>query len=97
MPHQPRLDWQMWFVTLHPRQLPWFGNFLQALLDNSPAVRALLANDPFPDTAPRFIRVDAYRYEFTNSEKREEAGNWWKRTALGPFMPLPWIERRDND
>jgi len=95
IPYQPRLDWQMWFVTLSPRHLPWFGAFLEALLDNSPAVTALLANNPFPDAPPRYIRVDAYLYHFTDFEERRETGNWWKRTALGPFTPLPWIERRE--
>ncbi len=96
IPHQPRLDWQMWFVTLHPRHLPWFGSFLEALLRNSPDVKDLLANDPFPNVAPRHIRVNAYRYEFTNFEERRQTGNWWKRTALGPFTPLPGMERKDE-
>jgi Lipase maturation factor len=96
IPYQPRLDWQMWFVTLHPRHLDWFGRFLEALLSNSREVKALLANDPFPNAAPRFIRVNAYRYEFTNFEERRSTGNWWKRTALGVFTPLPGIEQRSD-
>jgi hypothetical protein len=96
IPHQPRIDWQMWFVTLHQRHLPWFEHFLEALLDNSPSVKSLLANDPFPDTAPRYLRVDAYRYQFTGFEERNKTGNWWKRTALGPFAPLPWMERQSQ-
>jgi hypothetical protein len=93
IPHQPRLDWQMWFVTLHPHHLPWFGSFLEALLDNSPEVSGLLAHNPFPDAPPRYLRVDAYQYNFTTASERERTGNWWKRTALGPFTPLPWMER----
>ncbi len=93
IPHQPRLDWQMWFVTLHPRHLPWFGSFLEALLDNSPAVNKLLAYNPFPDAPPRYLRVEAYQYNFTNHSERERTGHWWKRTALGSFTPLPWMER----
>ncbi|MGB5441634.1 MAG: lipase maturation factor family protein [Gammaproteobacteria bacterium] len=93
IPHQPRLDWQMWFVTLHPRHLPWFGYFLEALLQNSPSVSALLAHNPFADNPPRYIRVDAWQYNFTNFEERAASGNWWKRTLLGPFTPLPGIER----
>ena len=96
MPFQPRLDWQMWFVTLHPRHLPWFEEFLFALLDNSPTVSALLEHNPFPDTAPRYIRVLAYRYTFTDPEQRAQSGNWWQREALGPFMPLPWVERNNK-
>jgi hypothetical protein len=95
MPHQPRLDWQMWFVTLHSKHLPWFEEFLYALLDNSPHVKALLANDPFPDEAPRYIRVDAYKYTFTTPEQREQTGNWWNRELQGPFLPLPGVMRME--
>jgi hypothetical protein len=93
MPHQPRLDWQMWFVPLHPKHLPWFEEFLYALLQNSPDVTALLAHDPFPDQAPRYIKVDAYRYTFTTPEQREQTGRWWNSEALGPFLPLPGVQR----
>ena len=93
IPHQPRLDWQMWFVTLHPRHVPWFGEFLMALLDNAPAATALLQHNPFADSPPRYIRVDAYRYHFTNRKERQQTGNWWRREALGPFTPLPWAEK----
>jgi hypothetical protein len=93
LPFQPRLDWQMWFVTLNRSHLPWFRNFLQALLENSPTVTALLHHNPFPDQAPRYIRVDAYQYSFSSVERRSETGQWWQRETLGSFSPLPWIER----
>src|SRR5271163_3827918 len=39
MPHQPRLDWQMWFAALGSAQdNPWMSVFLQRLLQNSPQV-----------------------------------------------------------
>jgi len=95
IPHQPRIDWQMWFVTLHPRHVPWFGYFLEALLLNSPTVTALLQHNPFPDEPPRFIRVEAWEYHFTDSEQRARSGNWWQREALGPFSPLPGMARRE--
>jgi hypothetical protein len=96
IPHQPRLDWQMWFVTLHPRHMPWFEDFLVALLNNSPAVTELLQHNPFVDGPPRYIRVEAYRYNFTNSAEREQTGNWWRREALGPFTPLPWVAQPNS-
>src|SRR5262245_63506302 len=35
IPHQPRLDWQMWFAALEdPRRLVWFSRFLERLLQN---------------------------------------------------------------
>lgn len=32
-PHQPRLDWQMWFAALGPHtQSPWFSSLVRRLL-----------------------------------------------------------------
>jgi hypothetical protein len=93
IPFQPRLDWQMWFVTLGPVHLPWFHSFLLALLENSPPVVALLKNNPFPDESPRYIRVYAYRYRFTDWEERQRTGQWWHREYLGLFDPMPGVER----
>ena len=97
MPYQPRLDWQMWFVPLHSKHLPWFEEFLYALLDNSPDAVELLEHNPFPDKPPRFIHVDAYKYTFTTPEQREQSGNWWNREALGPFLPLTGVMRTEQD
>jgi hypothetical protein len=94
IPRQPRLDWQMWFVPLHPKYMPWFESFLYALLDNSPTVTALLRDNPFPDEAPHYIRVLAWQYHFTDAEERAATGNWWRREYLGPFRPLPWVYRQ---
>ena len=97
IPHQPRLDWQMWFVTLHPRHVPWFGYFLEALLENSPTVTSLLQYNPFAEEPPRFIRVVAWQYHFTDRAEREQTGNWWRREFLGPFTPLPGMTRRERE
>jgi hypothetical protein len=83
----------MWFVTLHPKYMPWFESFLYALLENSPTVTALLRDNPFPDEAPRYIRVLAWDYHFTNAAERAATGNWWRREYLGPFRPLPGVSR----
>jgi len=93
IPHQPRLDWLMWFVPMGPPFLPWFENFLYQLLDNSPDVTSLLADNPFAEQGPRTVRVNVYRYRFTTPETREQNGQWWEREYLGPFFPLPWLER----
>ncbi len=89
LPHHPRLDWMMWFVPFHPRFLPWFDAFLIALLDNKADVTALLESNPFSEQPPNYLRVQAWRYQFTTPAERAERGNWWKRTYLGPFEPLP--------
>jgi hypothetical protein len=96
VPHHPRVDWLMWFVTSHPLFLPWFENFLQRLLDNSPAVLALMDANPFREGGPRYLRVSAWRYRFTTPEERAETGQWWHRDYLGPFTPLPWLQRESG-
>jgi hypothetical protein len=97
MPHQPRLDWQMWFVTLSSKHLPWFEEFLYTLLLESHDVDPLLQHNPFPEQPPRFIRVDAYHYTFTTPEQRAQTGHWWQREALGPFLPMPGVMRTSED
>src|SRR5439155_421489 len=43
-PHQPRLDWQMWFAALEScEENPWLVSFLGRLLQGEPAVLRLLA------------------------------------------------------
>ena len=94
IPHQPRLDWMVWFVPINEVFVGWFENFLAALLDNSPQVTGLLEHNPFPQTPPIAIRVQAFEYRFTNFEEREISGHWWTRRYLGPFEPLPGIYRQ---
>ena len=96
IPRQPRLDWMVWFVPLHPRHLPWFDAFLRSLLENSPHVTALLKHNPFADQAPNYIRVHAWHYRFTSPQQRDENGNWWQRQYLGLFAPLPEIHKIDQ-
>jgi hypothetical protein len=53
----------------------------------------LLAGTPFGEQSPRMLRVDVYRYRFTTAEERARTGDWWQREYLGPFRPLPFVER----
>jgi predicted DCC family thiol-disulfide oxidoreductase YuxK len=88
-PHQPRVDWQMWFAALGRfEENPWFAAFLQKLLEGSPAVERLLEKNPFPDRPPRYIRAVAYDYRFTDGVERRRSGAWWTRRALGPYGPV---------
>jgi hypothetical protein len=87
-PHQPRLDWQMWFAALsNYERNPWFVQLVLRLLDGEPDVLALFEVDPFPDAPPRFVRARLYEYRFTSWEERRETGDWWKRSALGDYLP----------
>jgi len=85
-PHQPRLDWQMWFAALGSyAQNPWFSNFILRLLEGSPDVLQLLAHNPFPANPPKFIRAVYYDYHFTDSMT---SSDWWTRDVLGLYMPV---------
>jgi hypothetical protein len=85
-PHQPRLDWQMWFAALGSyEQNLWFGRFLARLLEGSPEVLALLERNPFPDSPPQFVRAILYDYHFTDYAQRSADGRWWRRRELRPY------------
>jgi lipase maturation factor 1 len=85
-PHQPRLDWQMWFAALgYPPG--WFPRLLQRLLEGSPEVLALVGHNPFPARPPRFVRALLYHYEMTDLRTHQQTGDWWARTRLGVYFP----------
>lgn len=86
-PHQPRLDWQMWFAALgRPEQNPWMSALCEDLLTNNPAVTGLLAHNPFPDAPPRYLRAVRYEYRFTTREERRATGNTWERMPLDYYI-----------
>ena len=88
-PHQPRLDWQMWFAALgNYQQNRWFVNFMIRLLEGSPEVAALLKTNPFPNAPPRYIRALAYDYHFTDFASRRKTGDWWRRELKGSYFPI---------
>lgn len=87
-PHQPRLDWQMWFAALSRHQEQrWFSSFCLRLLEGRPEVLRLLAHNPFPEGPPRFIRAAIYEYQFTNFEEKARTQQWWNSRRIGLYMP----------
>jgi hypothetical protein len=83
-PHQPRLDWQMWFAALGNYQSNrWFVSFMLRLLQGEPSVVRLLRYNPFPNGPPKYIRARAYQYHFT---KFGQPG-WWTREEHGLYFP----------
>src|SRR5438067_2879035 len=87
-PHQPRLDWQMWFAALEtPQENRWLIALVFRLLQGSRDVSGLLSRNPFPDKPPRYIRAMFYRYRFTTVDERHQIGAWWKREELREYLP----------
>jgi hypothetical protein len=87
-PHQPRLDWQLWFAALgSPAQNRWVIALCEHLLRGTPDVLSLLATNPFPAAPPRFIRVVRYEYHFTDHRTRDATGQWWQRSPMDFYVP----------
>ena len=90
-PHQPRLDWQMWFAALgdyRQRRNRWLVSLERRLLEGSPDVLSLLEKNPFPGKPPQFIRAELYEYHFSDWETRREEGVWWTRERLRAYTPV---------
>lgn len=91
--HMPRLDWQMWFAALGDlRRNPWLANLARRLLEGAPEVEALLAENPFPDKPPLYVRAVVHDYRFTTPEERVATGTWWKATYAGIYLPPVRLE-----
>jgi predicted DCC family thiol-disulfide oxidoreductase YuxK len=96
IPHQPRLDWQMWFAALEdPGRLRWFPHFLQRVLENEPTVLALLQRNPFPDKRPLYVRAAFYDYTYADRAQKAK-GYWWKRRLLGLYYPAVHLKSGDG-
>jgi len=86
-PHQPRLDWQLWFAALGaPQHNPWVYSLCEHLLRGTPEVLALVAHNPFSEKPPRHIRIVRYEYHFTDAAARAATGQWWRRTPLDFYL-----------
>jgi predicted DCC family thiol-disulfide oxidoreductase YuxK len=87
-PHQPRVDWQLWFAALSDyRREGWFQAMMGHLMEGSDAVEALFSVNPFPDEPPIAMRAKMYRYRFTTPEERAQSGDWWVREYRGMYLP----------
>ncbi|MFQ5482015.1 MAG: lipase maturation factor family protein [Nitrospinaceae bacterium] len=94
-PHQPRLDWQMWFAALGDfRRNAWVLRLMNRLLEGAPEVENLFDHNPFPDQPPKYMRALVYDYKFTAAATREKTGAWWEREYRGqyaPYLKLPHV------
>ena len=65
-PHQPRLDWQMWFAALGQlNRNPWFIHLIKKLLDGCEPVWDLLGDPLGRERKVQRIRAKLYHYDFT--------------------------------
>ena len=88
-PHQPRVDWQMWFAALGRfEEERWFQSMCLRILEGDAAILRLLERDPFHGRAPRFLRAVFNRYRFTSRAAADRDGAWWARERLGEYRPV---------
>jgi predicted DCC family thiol-disulfide oxidoreductase YuxK len=88
IPHQPRLDWQMWFAALGTvRDNPWTVGLMWCLLKGSPPVLALLDSNPFAGGPPKYVRAQRYDYRFADRRTLLKTGEWWVRWPMGLYFP----------
>ncbi|NXT27982.1 LMF2 factor, partial [Syrrhaptes paradoxus] len=93
VPHQPRLDWQMWFAALGPHtSSPWFASFVHRLLQGKEDVIRLVQVEgsryPFSARPPVYLRAHLYKYWFTGSAEGSDVPTpWWRRQRVQEFFP----------
>ncbi|MFF2650140.1 lipase maturation factor family protein [Streptomyces sp. NPDC058045] len=93
-PYHLRLDWLMWFAALSPAYAaPWFGAFVERLLEGDRDTLRLLRHSPFPpEHPPRYVRARLYRYRFTTPAELRTTGDCWHRTYVREYLPPTRLE-----
>jgi Lipase maturation factor len=87
-PYHLRLDWLMWFAAISPHYAQqWLGPFVVRLLRNDAPTLRLLRHNPFPESPPRYVRAQLYRYRFTTARELLRDRAWWHRTLVGEYLP----------
>ncbi|XP_069177985.1 lipase maturation factor 2 isoform X1 [Procambarus clarkii] len=89
-PHQPRVDWQLWFAALGTyNQNPWLISLAYRLLSGQPEVISLLdPSSAWRNSPPKYIKASKYIYRYSESAKDSESGAWWKRTREADYLPI---------
>ena len=94
-PYQPRFDWNLWFASLGRWQDYRFVVWIEErVLESSPDVLQLFADNPFDGTPPTQVRAVIYQYWFTDMKTKRDTGNWWRREELGEYAPA--LERQPD-
>ena len=93
-PYHLRLDWLMWFAAISPHYAyPWLRALLVRLLENDPPTLRLLKHNPFPESPPKYVRAQLYRYRFTTFSELRHEHAWWHRTLDGSYLRPVALEK----
>jgi hypothetical protein len=78
-PHQPRVDFQLWFYGLaFRRREPPYVTALVEKLCNDPAAVQPLFRDPLSPN-PTAVRLVYWQYQLASAAERRATGHWWRR------------------
>jgi lipase maturation factor 1 len=88
-PHQPRVDFQLWFYGLQfRRREPPYVTALVEKLCNDPAAVQPLFRDPL-SPHPTAVRIAYWQYQFASAAERRATGAWWRRARLAESRAIP--------
>lgn len=97
-PHQPRLDWQMWFAALADYQhYPFIVSLMNKIHHGCPTALHLLDGSryPFlPSEPPLYLKADLFHYDFTQQNVSVPPAEWWVRSWQREYLP---VLERDNE
>ena len=91
-PHQPRVDFLLWFYGLaYQRRQPAYVSELLALLCEEPGAVAALFDPPPPD-APDAVRIVFWDYRFASPAEKRATGAWWTRRRIDATAPIACVK-----
>jgi lipase maturation factor 1 len=88
-PHQPRVDFRLWFYGLGFQRRPpaYVSALLERLCEEPEAVQPLFRT-PLPPH-PAAVRLVFWQYQFTSPVEKRTTGAWWRRTRLAALRAVP--------
>jgi len=91
-PHQPRVDFLLWFFTLGPpgrAGQEYLETLLRRICHDPAAVAPLWSSDPFHGRPPAFVRLGFDDYRFTDPAARRATGRWWRVRRQAASRAIP--------
>jgi hypothetical protein len=88
-PHQPRVDFQLWFYGLaFRRREPAYLSALVRRMCEDPAAVQPLFRSPLPPH-PAAVRLVYWQYHFADRAEHRATGAWWTRQPLAASRAIP--------
>jgi hypothetical protein len=88
-PHQPRVDFQLWFYGLaFRRREPAYVSALVRRMCEDPVAVQPLFRAPLP-SHPAAVRLVYWQYHFASRAEHRATGAWWTRQPLAASRAIP--------